>query len=68
MEGAPGGLVVTAEVQSAGRCLQGRMWFAPPGAALLYSALLRPLGERPLLPLAVPLAVSEAAEAIAEVR
>ena len=68
MEGAPGGLVVTAEEQSAGRGRQGRMWFAPPGAALLYSALLRPLGERPLLPLAVPLAVSEAAEAIAEVR
>jgi BirA family biotin operon repressor/biotin-[acetyl-CoA-carboxylase] ligase len=66
--GAPGGLVVTAEEQSAGRGRQGRSWFAPPGTALLYSALLRPLGERPLLPLAVPAAVCEAAEALAPVR
>ena len=60
--------MVTASEQSAGRGRQGRSWFAPAGAALLYSALLRPLGERPLLPLAAPLAVCEAAEAIAEVR
>jgi BirA family biotin operon repressor/biotin-[acetyl-CoA-carboxylase] ligase len=67
LAGAPGGLVVTAAEQSAGRGRQGRSWFAPPGTALLYSALLRPLGERPLLPLAVPLAVCEAAEALAPV-
>ena len=67
MAGAPGGLVVTADEQSAGRGRQGRSWFAPPGIALLYSALLRPLGERPLLPLAVPLAVCEAAESLAPV-
>lgn len=66
--GAPGGLVVTAEEQSAGRGRRGRSWFAPPGEALLYSALLRPLGERPLLPLAVPLAVCEAAESLGPVR
>jgi BirA family biotin operon repressor/biotin-[acetyl-CoA-carboxylase] ligase len=65
--GAPGGLVVTADEQQAGRGRQGRSWFAPPGGALLYSALLRPLGERPLLPLAVPLAVCEAAESVAAV-
>jgi BirA family biotin operon repressor/biotin-[acetyl-CoA-carboxylase] ligase len=66
--GAPGGLVVTASEQEAGRGRQGRSWFAPPDRALLYSGLLRPLGERPLLPLAVPLAVCEAAESVAEVR
>jgi BirA family biotin operon repressor/biotin-[acetyl-CoA-carboxylase] ligase len=66
-EGAPGGLVVTADEQTAGRGRQGREWFAPPGRALLYSALLRPLGDRPLLPLAVPLAVCDAAEALAPV-
>jgi BirA family biotin operon repressor/biotin-[acetyl-CoA-carboxylase] ligase len=66
--GAPSGLVVTAGEQRAGRGRQGRSWFAPPGAALLYSALLRPLGERPLLPLAVPLAVCDAAESLAEMR
>lgn len=67
LAGAEGGLVVTADEQSAGRGRQGRSWFAPPGTALLYSSLLRPLGRRPLLPLAVPLAVCEAAEAIAPV-
>ena len=65
--GAPGGLVVTADEQTAGRGRQGRSWFAPPGTALLCSVLLRPLGERPLLPLLVPLAVGEAAEALAPV-
>ena len=66
--GAPGGLVVTAGEQSAGRGRQGRSWFAPPGTALLDSALLRPLGDAPLLPLAVPLAVCEACEQVAPVR
>jgi BirA family biotin operon repressor/biotin-[acetyl-CoA-carboxylase] ligase len=65
--GAAGGLVVTADEQTAGRGRQGREWFAPPGGALLYSALLRPLGDRPLLPLSVPLAVCEAAEELAQV-
>jgi len=61
--GAPGGTVVTAAEQTAGRGRQGRTWTAPPGKALLYSAILRPLDQRHLLlPLAVPLAVCEAAE------
>lgn len=61
--GAPNGTVVTADEQTAGRGRQGRAWTAAPGAALLYSAIVRPLGPRhPLLPLAVPLAVCEAAE------
>jgi BirA family transcriptional regulator, biotin operon repressor / biotin---[acetyl-CoA-carboxylase] ligase len=63
--GAPGGTVVTAAAQTVGRGRQGRTWTAPPGKALLYSALLRPLEERHMmLPLAVPLAVCEAAEAL----
>jgi BirA family biotin operon repressor/biotin-[acetyl-CoA-carboxylase] ligase len=61
--GAPGGTVVTATEQTAGRGRQGRTWTAPPSKALLYSAVLRPLDERHLLlPLSVPLAVCEAAE------
>jgi len=64
--GAPGGLVVSADEQTSGRGRQGREWFAPPGGALLYTALLRPLGNRPALPLAVPLAVAEAAEALGD--
>jgi len=62
--GAPHGTVVTADEQTEGRGRQGRAWTAPPGKALLYSAILRPLGERALLPLAVPLAVCEAVEAL----
>jgi BirA family biotin operon repressor/biotin-[acetyl-CoA-carboxylase] ligase len=62
-EGAEHGTIVTAAEQTAGRGRQGRVWTAPPGKALLYSAVVRPLEERHLmLPLAVPLAVCEAAE------
>ena len=62
-EGAEHGTVVTAAEQTAGRGRQGRVWTAPAGKALLYSAIVRPLDERHLmLPLAVPLAVCEAAE------
>src|SRR5262245_30803876 len=61
--GAPGGTVVTAREQTEGRGRRGRAWTAPEGKALLYSAILRPLGERHLLlPLSVPLAVCAAAE------
>jgi BirA family transcriptional regulator, biotin operon repressor / biotin---[acetyl-CoA-carboxylase] ligase len=61
--GAPHGTVVTATEQSEGRGRQGRTWTGPAGKALLYSAIVRPLDERHLLlPLAVPLAVCEAAE------
>jgi BirA family biotin operon repressor/biotin-[acetyl-CoA-carboxylase] ligase len=63
--GAPDGTVVTAREQTAGRGRQGRVWTAPEGKALLYSAILRPLDERHLLlPLSVPLAVCAAAEAL----
>jgi len=61
--GAPHGTVVTAGEQTAGRGRQGRTWTAPPNKALLYSAIVRPLEEHHnMLPLAVPLAVCEAAE------
>jgi BirA family transcriptional regulator, biotin operon repressor / biotin---[acetyl-CoA-carboxylase] ligase len=63
--GAPNGTVVTADEQTEGRGRQGRTWVAPSGRALLYSLLLRPLGNRPLLPLAAALAVCETAEALA---
>jgi BirA family biotin operon repressor/biotin-[acetyl-CoA-carboxylase] ligase len=61
--GAPHGTVVTADEQTSGRGRQGRTWTAPPGKALLYSAIVRPLEKHhAMLPLAVPLAVCEAAE------
>jgi BirA family transcriptional regulator, biotin operon repressor / biotin---[acetyl-CoA-carboxylase] ligase len=70
MAGAPGGLVVTADEQTAGRGRRGNEWFARPGSSLLYSVLVRPFAAEssPLLPLAVPLAVCEAAEEVAPVR
>jgi BirA family transcriptional regulator, biotin operon repressor / biotin---[acetyl-CoA-carboxylase] ligase len=64
--GAPSGTVVTAGEQSAGRGRRGRVWTAPPGEALLYSAILRPLElEHVLLPLSVPVAVCVAIESVA---
>jgi BirA family transcriptional regulator, biotin operon repressor / biotin---[acetyl-CoA-carboxylase] ligase len=66
--GAPDGTVITATEQSAGRGRRGRVWSAPAGGALLYSAIMRPLGpEHALLPLAVPVAVCEAVESLAPV-
>lgn len=66
--GAPSGTVVVAAEQTAGRGRTGRRWSAPAGSALLCSAILRPLeAYHTLLPLAVPLAVCEAGEALAPV-
>jgi BirA family biotin operon repressor/biotin-[acetyl-CoA-carboxylase] ligase len=40
--GAPEGLVLAAESQTAGKGRQGRVWQTRPGAALTFSVLLRP--------------------------
>jgi BirA family transcriptional regulator, biotin operon repressor / biotin---[acetyl-CoA-carboxylase] ligase len=68
LTGAPSGTVVTADAQTAGRGRHGRRWSAPPGKALLYSAILRPLGERHLLlPIAAGIAACEAIDSVAPV-
>jgi BirA family biotin operon repressor/biotin-[acetyl-CoA-carboxylase] ligase len=60
--------VVSAGEQTAGRGRSGRRWSAPAGSALLCSFVLRPLAaHHALLPLAVPLAVCDAAESLAPV-
>jgi len=41
-EGAPGGTVVLAEEQTAGRGRQGRAWYSRAGAGVWMSVLLRP--------------------------
>jgi BirA family biotin operon repressor/biotin-[acetyl-CoA-carboxylase] ligase len=41
-QGAPEGLLVIADEQSAGRGRLGRQWWSPPGHALLTSLLFRP--------------------------
>lgn len=67
--GATSGTVITASEQSAGRGRGDRVWTAPAGAALLYSAILRPLDlAHLLLPLAVPVAVCQACESVTPVR
>lgn len=43
--GAPEGLVVVAEAQTAGRGRHGRTWCSPPGAGLYVSVVLRPRAD-----------------------
>jgi BirA family biotin operon repressor/biotin-[acetyl-CoA-carboxylase] ligase len=64
-EGAPQGLVVVADHQTAGRGRLDRAWVTPPRAALTFSVLLRPElpAERwPWLPLLAGVAVLDAVE------
>jgi BirA family biotin operon repressor/biotin-[acetyl-CoA-carboxylase] ligase len=44
--GAPEGVVVVADHQTAGRGRRGRTWEAPPGSSLLVSVVLRPPDPR----------------------
>lgn len=63
--GAPEGLVVLAERQTAGRGRRGAAWFSPAGESLAFSILLRPEEPKALWPrlaLAAGLAVAEAVE------
>jgi BirA family biotin operon repressor/biotin-[acetyl-CoA-carboxylase] ligase len=69
--GAPEGVVVVADHQTAGRGRLGRSWVSPPGASLLASVLLRPDLEPDrlhLVTLSVALAAAEALEAVAGFR
>jgi BirA family biotin operon repressor/biotin-[acetyl-CoA-carboxylase] ligase len=68
--GAPEGLVLVAEEQTAGRGRMGRTWSAPPRSGLAVSVLLRP--SRPAadlgwLPLLAGLVTAEAVRAVAGV-
>ena len=63
--GAPDGVVVAADHQTAGRGRRGRTWEAPAGASLLVSVLLWP--EPALVTLAAGLAAARACEAVAGV-
>ncbi len=72
-DGAPEGMVVVADFQTAGRGRFERRWESPPGKSLLFSVLLRPSreelppGRRHLAVAAVSLALVEAARDIANV-
>lgn len=62
-QGAPEGLVIATEHQTAGRGRLDRSWEAPPGSALTFSVLLRPdwpADRWPWLPLLTGIAVRNA--------
>ena len=65
--GAPAGTILVAEEQTAGRGRLDRRWQSQPGAALLFSVLLRPAGVPPgsrgWLPLLTGVAVATAIRA-----
>lgn len=73
--GAPEGLVIAADEQTAGRGRLGRSWSSPPGASVSVSVLLRPalaperLGWLPLLAgLSVAAAIAQVCEVEAELK
>ena len=69
--GAPEGLVLVADHQTAGRGRLGRTWSAEPGTALLVSVLLRPplpFDELPLVLMAAGLAACDGVESAAGFR
>jgi BirA family transcriptional regulator, biotin operon repressor / biotin---[acetyl-CoA-carboxylase] ligase len=70
--GAPEGVVLVAEEQTAGRGRLGRAWVSPPRAALTFSLLVRPhavpVARRGWLPLLTGVAVASAVAAVAQVQ
>ncbi len=72
--GAPEGMVLIADLQTAGRGRRGRRWTAPPGTSLMMSVLLRPPPDRlpptraALVTLAVGLAAADACEQVSGIR
>ena len=65
--GAPEGVVVVADHQTAGRGRLGRAWEAPPGSSLLMTVLLRPALDAARLHLVTMAVALAAADACAEV-
>src|SRR5712671_2426001 len=66
--GAPEGIVLAAEEQSAGRGRMGRAWVSPPRAGLTFSLLVRPAtvppARRGWLSLLTGVAVASAVTAV----
>jgi BirA family biotin operon repressor/biotin-[acetyl-CoA-carboxylase] ligase len=65
--GAADGLVVVADVQTAGRGRLGRTWEAPPGASLLLTVLLRRPADPGRAMMAAGVALAQAVHEVAGV-
>ena len=66
-QGAPEGMLVIADQQTAGRGRLGRKWLAPSGASLLLSLLFRPdlaPSQAPRLTMLCSLAIADAIEGL----
>ena len=63
--GAPAGLVIAADAQTAGRGRLGRSWHSPPGDNLYFSLLLRPARAPSEIPPLTLLAGAAVADALA---
>jgi BirA family biotin operon repressor/biotin-[acetyl-CoA-carboxylase] ligase len=69
--GAPEGLLVIADEQTAGRGRLNRAWWAPPGSSLLFSLLLRPPlppGQVAQLTMCLGLGAAEGVEEVSGLR
>jgi BirA family transcriptional regulator, biotin operon repressor / biotin---[acetyl-CoA-carboxylase] ligase len=70
-DGAPEGLVIAAETQTAGKGRQGRRWVSLPGSALTFSVLIRPRSvpqsARGWVPLLAGLAAATAVRSVTSV-
>ena len=58
-EGAPHGVVIAADEQTAGRGRRGTTWVSPPGAGLYFSFIARPSAGADLITLAAGVAVRQ---------
>ncbi|PZC46273.1 MAG: biotin-[acetyl-CoA-carboxylase] ligase [Chloroflexi bacterium] len=65
LDGAPSGVVVFAEEQTAGRGTRGRTWVSPAGQNLSFTILLRPTpAQIQRLSLITPVAIANAVEQV----
>ena len=64
--GAPEGILVVAEAQTAGRGRGGHRWDSPPGGSIYMSILLRPKFEPEIAPMLTLLMANSVADAVLE--